>query len=181
MKGIVYCIKELSTGDVIYVGSTTQLLRCRKSAHKYNCYCSNPKLNSVPVYEYIRSKASKSEFYSKFIFETLICGDFNDDDLHVQENCYIKQLKPLYNCRQAFSSEEEKKANAKKWRNKDENRAKLNAYSKMYNTVNSDKRKKYREDNKDKIKEKNRKYYELHKEELKAKSKARHAAKNNVN
>lgn len=181
MTGTVYCIKEIATNEVIYAGSTTQTLNHRKSAHKYNCYSSNERLNSSQVYVYIRSKATKEEFYNKFVFVALLKKNFdNTDDLRIQEEYYINELNPLCNSVKAYSSDEDKRIKINAWRNKPENKAKLNEYEKAYNALNKDKRKKYREDNKEKIQLKNHLYYEKHKEKIKERSKQRYAMKNNI-
>lgn len=200
MKGIVYCIKELSTGDVIYVGSTTKLLCQRKGGHIAACYSDDIRRNSCDAYRYIRSKTSRETFNKFFIFETLYkCEVNSSEELRAMEDTYINMYKgTVLNMNAAHQTEEQRKEQRKKasdkyesshkeqrraatkeWR--DNSKDHISLYGKEYYESNKDeildKKHKHYENNRDKVLADKHEYYILHRDEILARRKAKRAAK----
>lgn len=185
MKGIVYCIKELSTGDVIYVGSTTKLLCQRKGEHIAACYSNDIRKNNCDAYRYIRSKTSRETCNKFFIFETLYkCEVNSSEELRSIEDTYIAMYKDtVLNMRVAHQTEEERKQQLKKANEKYESSHKeqRRAATKEWYDNNKeeilDKKHKHYEDNRDKVLAYKHEYYILHRDEILARKKAKRAAK----
>lgn len=200
MKGIVYCIKELSTGDVIYVGSTTKLLCQRKGEHIAACYSDDIRRNNCDAYRYIRSKTSRETFNKFFIFETLYkCEVNSSEELRAIEDTYINMHKDMVlNMRVARQTEEQRKQQLKKANEKyesshkeqrraatkewcDNNKDYISLHSKEYYKSNKeeilDKKHKDYEKNRDKVLAYKHEYYILHRDEILARRKAKRAAK----
>lgn len=95
----VYGITEIKTGEVIYIGSTTNTYKRFKS-HIHNCFVEDTK---IPVYDYIRATCeAKKDFDKYFKFEILDTVMVNDSKtLRTYENEYIRGYKPKYNKRAA--------------------------------------------------------------------------------
>lgn len=109
MKGIIYCIKEISTGEIIYIGSTTLPLLKRKNLHISASYNGN---KDMPVYQYIRDNTDgkKENFDIVFSFFELQALDFEDkQSLHKLEREYIDKIKPICNISKPYITEEERK------------------------------------------------------------------------
>ena len=119
MKGLIYCIKELSTGEILYVGSTTMLLCERKGAHLTMCFA---KLRNSPLYVYIREKCDSRKHF-KDIFSFYIIKEVDTDsreELRKIERSVIEELKPRLNTNRAYRSKDDLKNDNKelnmKWR-----------------------------------------------------------------
>ncbi len=108
MEGIIYCVRELSTNEIIYIGSTTNLHK-RVIKHMSDCFNCNSKSYNKELYRYVRTVVNeKAIFYHYFTFETLYKGIFADtDELRKAEDDYIGEIKPKYNIIKAYLSEEE--------------------------------------------------------------------------
>ena len=163
MTGIVYCIKEIASGQVIYVGSTTMLLSKRVKEHVRDCFT---RVKQRPLYKYIRSKATKETFNNLFAFDVLYSGEFDTrQELLIKEREYMEKFNPKLNVNKPFRSKDEKKQQIHEWylQHKDEEDIRLN------NLLN--KSKDYYAKHKEDIKERMKRYYAEHKEERKAYSK----------
>lgn len=114
MKGIIYCIKEISTGEIIYIGSTTLPLLKRKNLHISASYNGN---KDMPVYQYIRDNTDgkKENFDIVFSFSELQALDFEDKQLlYKLEREYIDKVKPICNINKPYVTDEERKLNYEK-------------------------------------------------------------------
>lgn len=129
MIGTIYCIREIATDKVIYVGSTISNLKKRISAHKTDCFIYK---KPFPIYDYIRSVITAKEMFDKyFVFEILYMDVFNTkEDLFKTEEFYIKQYTDLLNKVKAFSTKQEKVEYMYDYRI--DNREKNNAYHREY-------------------------------------------------
>lgn len=108
MEGIIYGIKEISSEEIIYIGSTINLYN-RKKSHKCNCFTRQ--LNLL-VYNYIREKTDKEHFDEHFVFEVIFSGEFETkQELRIKENEFIKEKTPKCNNYKAFRTKED----LKKW------------------------------------------------------------------
>lgn len=129
MKGTIYCIKEISTGKTIYIGSTTKYVANRKGVHLMFCYKYN---KDFPIYEYIRSVCpERKDFEKYFMFEILEKVDISEKkELREIENKYIQENQDLLNKRKAVSSKEEFKEYHQQWyvNNREHWRQYLNEY-----------------------------------------------------
>jgi hypothetical protein len=182
MNGIIYGIREKSTGEIIYIGSTTKTLGDRRSNHLKACFILLKE--DMPVYPYIRERCDKESFPEYFVFEPLFSGEFTDrTEVRKKEREYMEKFCPKCNKNRAYTSREEK---AK------ENRERVKAlidtssgykeyqvkkskeffqdnpdYYAEWVKNNRDKKreasKRYRETHKDKLRERNRKWYEKQK------------------
>lgn len=138
MKGIVYCIKEISTGEIIYVGSSKMSLSKRKWYHLNHCF---NKLVNTKLYNYLRSITDKNGFDTLFTFEELYNAQVNDiKELHKLERGYFEKYKPSLNAIKPYRTEKEKYEYKHRDRSED--------------------RKQYYSDNSESIKEKAKQYYQ---------------------
>lgn len=100
MKGTVYCIREISTKEVLYVGSTKQKIVRRIYNHMHNCFA---KQSDFKIYEYIRSKTDKENFGKFFAFEVLETLDTEDmSEIRIKEREYVERLSPSLNVRKPY-------------------------------------------------------------------------------
>ena len=109
MKGIVYCIKEISTNEIIYVGSTTLGIEKRLRLHISACYTGN---NVIPVYDHIRKICNKRENFNKYFLSLELQSiEFEDrTELLKIEREYIDKLNPKFNKAKPWLTNEEKRA-----------------------------------------------------------------------
>jgi hypothetical protein len=136
-NALIYTIKQVNTGEVLYVGSTCNFYM-RKKTHKSD---SNKNIDVLPLDKYIKE-----------------IGGWNmvDMTLHSYYPCHTKlelrkrerevrdEIKPKCNMRNPYTSEEEKKqqmklSNAKYYQ---ENKKHKNEYSCNWNKENKDRRNK---------------------------------------
>lgn len=99
MKGIVYGIKDIRSGDLIYVGSTRQRLLCmRKGDH------TKPTKKQRPVHLYIADHGG----WDAYTFECLEDGEFETlTDLRKKEQEWIDKLTPSQNHVRAYLSRDQ--------------------------------------------------------------------------
>ena len=96
MNYIVYGIKEKTSDEIIYVGSTCNLYN-RIRSHLTCCYNSNNKQYTYKLYSYIRNISEKrDDFYTYFEFVSL--KDCDDANKKAEEQSFIEILKPKCNC-----------------------------------------------------------------------------------
>lgn len=116
MNIVVYGIKEISTGEVIYVGSTVNLGK-RKSAHLTYTYHENYKDDDKPVCKYMRSKCSRKDFFNYFEFvELCSCSvDNRHEKLKLEREYMEKYNNPKCNKMMSYTSEEEKREKHRKY------------------------------------------------------------------
>ena len=88
------CCKDLNIKD-IYIGSTSQLLCKRKSAHKNSCNDEyNSKKYNLKVYNFIRDNGGFNN-WDLILLDNVPCN--NKEELHSIERTYIDNLKPTLN------------------------------------------------------------------------------------
>lgn len=107
ITGTVYGIREISSGNIIYVGSTQQKLKDRTYGHLSRCY--GQRKNS-DVYRYIRSIAKeRQQFKEYFKAEPLYEGVFESKTaLKTLEESFRRNTPTALNMVKAFQTEEEK-------------------------------------------------------------------------
>ena len=128
-NGKIYKIVNELEPDKFYVGSTTLPLSRRMAEHR-----AHTKKGTSFFYTEIRQVGIKH-------FHIVLIHDFlcsNVEQLRAEEERVRRELKPYYNMRRAFQTEEEKKEHKKK----------------------------YYEQNKDKVKDKIKEYYEQNKDKI---------------
>jgi hypothetical protein len=143
-NSIIYkiCCKDVNIKK-IYVGSTANALRVRKSKHKSSCNNENNKNYNLYVYQFIRQNGGFDN-WSMIEIEKYKCE--NKQELHKRERFYIEELNAELNKVIPNRSLEE-------W------------YKDNKETI-LEKNKEYRIDNKEKIAEINKQYYENNKETI---------------
>lgn len=105
MNGVIYGIKDLSSEEIIYIGSTTNLYN-RKRLHRCDCFT---KQKELLVYNYIREKTDREHFDECFAYEILYSGEFETrQELRIKEQEFIKDKAPHCNQLKAFLSEAER-------------------------------------------------------------------------
>ena len=107
MIGIVYCIREISSDKIIYIGSTINYYK-RKAVHKTDCYKHEKQL---PLYQYIHSVCpDKNDFDNYFRFDELEIVDIqNRKELRQIEEKYIRKNTGILNQKKAFQTKDELK------------------------------------------------------------------------
>ena len=153
-NSVIYHIRHMESKEVIYVGSTTNFSN-RKTAHKYNCNHEEKKCFTYPIYCHIRDNGGFD------CFEIIPIKSLkleNKTELLIAEQEEIDKHQTLVNRNKAHSPIEQKRIDhiekCKKWC---EN--------------NSEKLKKYYQENKENINEKHKNYREANKEQIKEKRK----------
>lgn len=165
MKGIVYCIKELSTGEIIYVGSTTMPFGQRIYEHKRECF---NRIKGTLIYEYMREKSNKESFDNVFAFEIIVEHEYNSkQDLLKEERKYMDKFNPKLNIKRPFRSKNEKKEKMHNWylSHIESEKERLNNLPKTKSKNSSDNNKRYYLKHKKEISDKMKWYYLEHKEE----------------
>ena len=94
-KSIIYklCCKDVTVKE-IYVGSTANLLKVRKSKHKYSCNNATNKGFNYYVYQYIRKNGGFDNFDIVEI-ERYPCSD--RQELNKRERYWIELLQSTLN------------------------------------------------------------------------------------
>jgi len=88
------CCKDVNIKD-IYIGSTSQLLCKRKSAHKNSCNDEyNSKKYNLKVYNFIRDNGGFNN-WDLILLDNVPCN--NKEQLYSIERSYIENLKPSLN------------------------------------------------------------------------------------
>ena len=106
----MYCIYRLNfPNGESYIGSTNNIKR-RITQHKSNV--SIEKWKHLPVYECIKSNPN-------FEVEVLLEENCEKEVARQLEQKFIENLKPTLNCKNAYSTLEQKKEYDKKWKRED--------------------------------------------------------------
>ena len=153
MIGSVYKIicKDENITD-IYVGSSCDF-KSRLSCHKSDCYNVKSNNYNSKVYQFIRENGDWDNWNMIKIID-IDCEDKNE--LKYYEQLYISSLNPKLNCRNSYTTEEDRKEYRKE--QYQQNKDKIKERNKEYRENNKDKEKQrhkeHREKNKDKLKEK---------------------------
>ena len=166
---IIYKIvcNDLSITDC-YVGHTTNFIK-RKCAHKYRCTNENDKPYNLKIYKTIRDNSGWDN-WSMIEVEKYPCNDINE--ALARERYWLEQLNAKLNVQVPLRTKQEyDKANFEKRKDYRElNKDKIREQIKTYRELNKDKireqSKTYYELNKDKIREQSKTYYELNKDKL---------------
>jgi len=158
-NSIIYkiCCKDVNIKE-IYVGSTANQLRIRKSKHKYCCNNENDNNYNLYVYQFIRQNGGFDN-WDVVIVQNVKCE--NKQELHKKERFYIEELGAELNKQVPSRSLEE-------W--KQDNKETILEKNKEYYENNKEKiaeiNKQYREDNKNKIVEKQKEWYKDNKDKI---------------
>lgn len=170
MKGIVYCIKDKASDEILYVGSTKMTFNQRIQEHKRDCFV---RLKNAPLYQYCRQKSSKDNFLEYFVFKIVKEGEYESrQELYKDERLCFDELKPILNKNKPFRSEQEKKQQVHEWylKHADAENERLKSLPKNNNYYKNkdmilEKRKIYYRENRERIREYQKKYYQEHKNE----------------
>lgn len=153
MKGYVYCIRSHQT-DLVYIGSTTQILCKRMSDHRsqYKCWLKNDKCK-ISSYEIMK--------YDDCYIELIEEGDFESKPALRAREGHFQRTMDCVNKRIENQTQIEYKQKHKQ---------EINTYQKKYHTEhkqeNKPKRTKYYTEHKQEIKEKTKGYYGDNKERV---------------
>lgn len=129
MNGIIYGIRDLSSEETIYIGSTTNLYN-RKAGHI--SYCFTRQENRL-IYNYIREKTDREHFDECFAFEVLYSGEFETkQELRIKEEEFITERAPQCNYRKAFQTEKELKTYRQEYQKKYSKTDKQQDYHRTY-------------------------------------------------
>lgn len=185
MNCFIYSIKEKSTNELIYVGSSTNL-KNRLYAHKSACYNKNSKQKDFALYQYISNIAKTRKEFDSFFELNKICmfeiESIYDSKRKEYEQYYISLLKPKCNMIKACRTYEDELESSRKshQRRRENNREQYNEYSRNHRKENLEAyrnwEKEYRASNLQKMRDKGNKWYAAHREEYLAKRKAKRDA-----
>lgn len=107
---VIYQIRPINTNiEYSYIGSTQNLTK-RKYRHKYS---SNDNLNQLPVYQFIREHGGWSEF-EIVPLEEIKCE--SKLQARIKEQGWIDKIECKLNVARAFSDDDTKRQNVKKYR-----------------------------------------------------------------
>lgn len=113
MKGIIYCIKEKISDELLYIGSTKMTLKQRIKEHRRDCFI---RIKNAPIYQYIRQKSDKDCFSDNFIFEVISEREYESrQELYKDERHWLDKLNPSLNKNRPFRSKQEKKQQMHEW------------------------------------------------------------------
>jgi len=157
-KALIYKIEHLDKPDLIYVGSTTNLVK-RKSLHK-NC-CNNEKDKEYNCKKYVMMRENGGwESFKMVVIKEYPCN--TKIELQIEEEKCRKELQANLNNRRCHRTEEDiKEQNKELCKNyREENKEKI-----------SDQRKDFYQNNKEKIAERGKEYRDKNKEEISEKRK----------
>jgi hypothetical protein len=168
-KTIIYKLINYDYPELVYVGSTTNFTK-RKQCHKVSCLNEKNKKYNYKVYVSIR-EYDGWENWNMIKICDYPCN--NKREAELKEDEYMTELKASMNSHRASRTQKQYQ---------EDNREKIQEYTKEYRDNNKEKVKKYYEDNKEKIQERmkeyrdnNKDYYkeyqETNKEKLKEKRK----------
>ena len=155
-KTVIYRISCDELPDFIYIGSTTEFI---KRKHKHKTACKN---NELKLYKTIRENGGWDNWNMSIIEQYLDCKNKIEQKIREQE--YIDKFKANLNMIKAYITEEQKKENYEK--NKDkyyENKKEI--YNNNKDKKN-EKRKEYYYNNKDKINKQRKEWAEKNKEKI---------------
>jgi len=158
-NSIIYkiCCKDINIKD-IYVGSTANALRVRKSVHKSSCNNENDKRYNLYVYKFIRENGGWDN-WDVVLVENVKCE--NKQELHKRERFHIEELSAELN--KVIPNRSQKEYY-------DKNRELLLEQKKEYYVNNKEeiakKNKQYRQDNKEQIEEHKKQYYLNNKDKI---------------
>lgn len=133
MNGIVYGIKDVSSEEIIYIGSTTNLYN-RKVLHRHDCFT---KQKEFLIYNYIRERTDREHFDECFTFEILYSAEFETrQELLSKEQEFIKDKTPRCNRIKAVQSEDERQKYLREYyriyRKAEKQRKYMREYSREY-------------------------------------------------
>ena len=164
-NSVIYHIRNKETKHIIYVGSTTNFQQ-RKRQHKFCCNNEKNKHYNINCYVFIRENGGW-DFYEVIPIEFLKLE--NKTQLEIAEQAEIDKQDNLKNKNKAHRTEEDKKNTEYKKNWYEENKDRIAEEGKDYRETNKEeikiRKKKYYETNKEEIKEQQKKYSEIHKEE----------------
>jgi hypothetical protein len=109
---IIYKIQHVNKDELLYVGHTTEFTK-RKSAHKSTTVNEKGKAYNRKLYEMIRTNGGWDMFRMLEV-KTFPCS--NRREAEAEEDLVMRTLKATMNINRAFLSEQDKKANAQKYR-----------------------------------------------------------------
>lgn len=147
---IIYklCCKNTDISDE-YIGSTTNFSR-RKTQHKHSCNKESNKDNKSRVYEFIRLNGGWDNWQ---MVEVERYEATDRKDMCKRERYWMEQLKSSLNCKSSFRTSEENSQIEKQW---------AIGYNKKYRTQNKDRIKEvqkfYLENNRNKVYERQNKW-----------------------
>jgi len=116
MKISIYAIKESSTGEVIYIGSTTKKLSERIPQHLTYAFNENysKKWNRY-LYKHMREKCDRKSFYDYFNVELIYtCEVSNKSEKLMVEREYVDKYNPKDNVIKPYATDYEKKEQHRK-------------------------------------------------------------------
>ncbi len=138
-KCIIY---KITTGDDIYIGSTTNYTR-RKNSHKSCIYNENKRSYNIKLYQTIRANDGE---WCMMPLKEFSCE--NKMQLTIEEQKCADEYKSTLNMRTCGTGIIRDEY-IKQYR--EQNKDDIHKYQKQYYEINKDKKKQYREQNKDKI------------------------------
>lgn len=130
MLATVYGIQDISTGEIVYVGSTTKKVDKRISCHLSYAFCKD---SDIPVHRYIRTvtEGVRDNFKERFNVLSLYSADVtNKSQIREKEEGFIRMYKPQCNQKKAYLDSESKQSYMKDWFH--DNRDKWNAYQREW-------------------------------------------------
>lgn len=129
-KILIYAIKESSTGEIVYIGSTKQTLSRRITHHLTYAFVEKySKSWDRKLYTHIRETCDRKSFYDYFEVEILKTADVGSrTEKLMMEREYIDKYNPRDNDEMPYATDDEKaeqkRKGSKKWyrNNKDKKR-----------------------------------------------------------
>ena len=127
----IYCFKDVND-EIIYIVSTNNIKR-RLSEHKGNCYNQHKKTYTCPLYQYMRDNSGFENFKHKII--CVVDKEFK----RITEQFYIDIFKPKCNSVNAVFSKKQMQERKKIY----EKTEAVKNRRKLYREKNKDKKKLY--------------------------------------
>lgn len=180
-RTVIYKIINRATGEVLYIGSTTNFNQ-RKREHKTYTNSNQVQSNkySFKIYQDIRILGGWEQVDMIMVEEYKDCTS-NLEKLKREREWYDK-LMPICNMiRPSVTIDETKHINAEyKMAYREANRDTINEKAKRYYEANKDAIKEYREANKDIMRRKRKEYNEVNRHKINQYAKTYHAANKDI-
>jgi hypothetical protein len=159
---IIYKIQHLEDESLLYVGHTTDFTK-RKSAHKANLKNTNNKAYNYKVYQMIRDNGGW-DMFNMIEIHKFSC--LNRREAEAEEDKVMREMKATMNNNRAYTTDEDRKQDSKKYR--EEHSEIIKEQAKKYREEHVEQTKIYREEHAEQTKIYNKEYKEEHPELIKS-------------
>ena len=138
-KGMIYKYIHNEDPNLVYVGSTTNFC-VRKNCHKTSYYCETARTHNDKLYVAMRENGG-FECFSIIKIKDFPCN--SKRELELEEQKYMDELKSNLHNQRAFTSKDDRNARSRELAKRPESLEKHSKRMKKYREENKDKLKKY--------------------------------------